>query len=449
MTKVLKLKYLYGLIFFGIITLIFIIIALPLLNKSIKAPVRADAIGYFSYLPAIFTKKDLSFKYMIDPSFENTVGVNQYEIRFPPEQAKGLGFNFIEQTGNYLNKYPTGVAVLLTPFFLIGHIFTIIFNFGQSGYSYFYQLFSFAGGFVYFSLGIYFLGRFLKNFFKEHTVFITIIAIIFATPLLNYATFENLYSHVYSFFLISLLLHLTHKWINNPNYKKSILLGINLGLILLVRQTNIIYFCISLFYLISNFKIVKKNLRYILALTISTFIICIPQLLYWKFAFGNFISYTYVGEGFSLNNAHILESLFSFERGLFVWSPVLLIALIGLFLIKDDLKKFKVGILFTLILLWGIVSTWSSWTFGWGFGHRIFVDALPLFAIGLCVVLERLKKKYLKILVTCLIIIFALLSSFQTLQYWLRILPPTNTTFEDYKKTFLNLDPQLVNYWDK
>jgi len=176
-------------------------------------------------------------------------------------------------------------------------------------------------------------------------------------------------------------------------------------------------------------------------------------LLYWKYSTGSWFLYSYKGEGFSLQNTHFIESLFSITRGLFIWSPILIFGVIGVFLLKGELKKYRLAILVSLILQWVIVSTWSSWTFGWGFGHRIFVDSLPLFSLGIANFIDYLfniKLKQKRIIVYTSIIIFtglAFLSIFQTTQYWVKILPPDTKDIEDYKKIFLQIDPKLINYW--
>jgi len=443
------------------IVVLLIIVLLPFLNRTIKAPVRADAIGYYSYLPAIFNKKDLSFKYMINSKYLNNRGENSYEERFPPDQAEQTGFHYIENTDKYLDKYPIGEAILLLPFFITGHLLTIIYHYDQSGYSYFYQYLCVFGGIVYFSLGMYLLKKFLqKYFFKQIVINCALVLIFLATNLLNYSTYENLFSHIYSFFLVAALLNTTQQWFQKRNIRSSITLGINLSFILLLRQINIIFILIPLLYGVTSIKgfinQIKKyinNYKYCVVVALTAFIIFLPQLLYWKYSTGSWFLYSYKGEGFSLQNTHFIESLFSITRGLFIWSPILIFGVIGVFLLKGELKKYRLAILVSLILQWVIVSTWSSWTFGWGFGHRIFVDSLPLFSLGIANFIDYLfniKLKQKRIIVYTSIIIFtglAFLSIFQTTQYWVKILPPDTKDIEDYKKIFLQIDPKLINYW--
>ena len=74
-------------------------------------------------------------------------------------------------------------------------------------------------------------------------------------------------------------------------------------------------------------------------------IICIAsiQLGYWKYTSGKFIINPYgasnAGEGLELLNPHLLEVLFSFRKGWFIYTPLMLFTLVGF---KELYKNNKV-----------------------------------------------------------------------------------------------------------
>lgn len=432
------------------------------LGVKIKAPVRADAIGYYSYLPAIFIKQDLGFKFMFSTNFENTQGMNSYEGKYSDSEASGMGFHQ-QENGNYLNKYPIGVAVLLTPFYLTGSALNLIFDVDNYGFSFFQQYSVFIGGVFYFILGIFFLLLALRKLFADKVVFLSLLCVILCTNLLNYAGFENLFSHIYSFALLSMLLFVISSWyavIENSNHRRfyiyCILIGLILGLLVLVRQTNLIYFLIPLFYFISNQKLTSlKNLyksnflkSFIIIFAIML-VIALIQSLYWIISIDRAFVFSYTGEGFSLINAHFWESLISPTRGVFFWAPILVFGLIGIIASKK-LRNYRYGFLSVLITIWIIVSTWSSWTFGWGYGHRMFVDVLPIFAFGLAGFWDlvfKSNKKALKFLLLLVALLFALLSIYNTIQYQRRVLPPQVKNLTQYFEVLKN--PKLGQNWWK
>ena len=168
-----------------------------------------DGYGYYFYLPFYtINLKDISFSDLLKPS------------DFKP----------------FWNKYQVGQALMMSPFFLIGHLMSIAFHYPLDGYSLFYQHAAGLSGLFYSLIGIYFLKKILQRYFSEKVTIITLAGIIFGTNLYYYSTFGSIFSHSYSFFLFSLFIYLIPIWFGNPKSKKiTIALGIVAGLILLVR----------------------------------------------------------------------------------------------------------------------------------------------------------------------------------------------------------------------
>lgn len=481
--KLLGLKIQIKLLFALLFVLILGVISLNQIIEDLPAPVRSDALGYYSYLPAVFVEQDLSFSFLVDEQKESFSDKNTFEPSFNAKQAEQRGFNFFEEQNLYQNKYPIGVAILLTPFFLLGHLTTILFGEAQTGFSFYYQYFSFVGGLFYLGIGLIFLFQTIKTLLnknKELIALTSVFLILLATPLLNYGSFENIFSHVYSFSLISILLYLTLKLHNVLKYFKKdksqknyefrrrlkfnfILIGLVSGLIISVRQSNVIFLVVpfiinysALYQILINsfkrtsfskiFSLVSIASLYLFPLLLSFSV----QMLYWWYAYGSPFTYSYEGEGFSLENTHFSQSLFSPERGLFFWSPILFFSIMGFLaaLMKRSANLWSGIFLILFVYLWIIVSTWSSWTFGWGFGHRMFVDLLPLFGVGLAFLIQYLVYSNMKFLIYSVGVIFFFLTAlnlFQTAQYWSRILPADGPTWEEYKEVFL--DAYLKPYW--
>lgn len=442
-------------------TVIILIAIIPLLlipafysNKFTKAPVRSDGTGYFLYLPATIIYQDLKLDFFIDESKPYTAGKNVFDRTYNQEEAKTAGVRKIDN-GNYLNKYTVGVAIMLLPFYLVGHVFTLIFNSANAtGWSFFYQYFALYGGITYFLIGLKILKDILRKYFTISTTFLTLFAIVFGTNLFNYAFYENIFSHVYGFFIITLLIKLVPKWLRNFNLRNSLIIGVLFGLAVAIRQTHIILVFIPLFYSVCNFKDLRnrflvflKNYRYLLVAILTAFLVFLPQLLYWKYITGQWVYFSYHHESFDFYNPQILKVLFSVRKGLFFWSPVLLFSIFGIIFNKIKIRKYLLTFLIILSLQIYIVSSWWSWEFGWSFGHRGFTDFSGFFALGLASFIHLFKNSKIKTLVTSILILLTGLSTFQMFQYWLRILPPAKSTWYDYRKIFLKIDPDLRYYW--
>ena len=78
--------------------------------------------------------------------------------------------------------------------------------------------------------------------------------------------------------------------------------------------------------------------------------------------------------------------LFSVQKGLFFWSPLLLAAVAGLVLLGRSPNAARAFVLPGVVFLaldTYVIASWWDWQFGGSYGHRGFVDALPIFALGL------------------------------------------------------------------
>lgn len=149
--------------------------------------IRSDGQGYYAYLPALFDYKDLTFQTMPDIQ-----GVYQ------------------DDDGNFINKYPIGVAILQTPFFIVTDIFYKIFTPELAdGFSIGYQISSAIATLFYFFVGIWALWKILIKKFTAKIVYLTTGSMIFGTNLFHYLTYDACFSHIYSFCLITLFVLLT------------------------------------------------------------------------------------------------------------------------------------------------------------------------------------------------------------------------------------------------
>ena len=66
-------------------------------------------------------------------------------------------------------------------------------------------------------------------------------AMTWGTNLFHYGVYDSVFSHVYSFFLISVLVALTEGWWANPTPVRSIATDVVAAAIFLTRHTNVIF----------------------------------------------------------------------------------------------------------------------------------------------------------------------------------------------------------------
>jgi hypothetical protein len=90
---------------------------------------------------------------------------------------------------------------------------------------------------------------------------------------------------------------------------------------------------------------------------------------------------------------HVAEVLFSSNGGLFAWTPLALVGVVGLLGFARRHPRTALPLLGALGLGILLLSSNSVWWAGWSFGARRLTEAFPVFAIGLCAAAEWLLRR--------------------------------------------------------
>jgi hypothetical protein len=102
-------------------------------------------------------------------------------------------------------------------------------------------------------------------------------------------------------------------------------------------------------------------------------------------------------EGTDLWGTSLLDGVaglvWSPARGLLVHSPVVLWAGLGLAQAKGEDRGRSVVLACAALAMWGFAFKWFDWWGGWCFAYRPLVDALPLLALCMLPVIERMRAR--------------------------------------------------------
>ena len=190
-----------------------------------------DVKSYYAYLPATFIYKDLSLQFRRD-------NIEKFgDLIWPVETP----------THKHAIVTTMGLSFLYAPFFAIAHIYSLISEYEADGYSLPYRFALVFSSLFYVMIGLIFLQKTLRKFYKEDIVALVVTAIGIGTNLFYYYTYEAAMPHAYNFTLISLFLYQTIRFYENPTNKKIFWLGLVSGLITLIRPTNIIILVLFFF----------------------------------------------------------------------------------------------------------------------------------------------------------------------------------------------------------
>ncbi len=119
-------------------------------------------------------------------------------------------------------------------------------------------------------------------------------------------------------------------------------------------------------------------------------VVFIPQLLAYRVITGAFGPSKVVSGKFTWTAPNFLNVLFSPEHGLIPWTPIVLVALMGLPLLwrRDRVLALAIGLAFLLqVYVAGSFLTWQS---AGSFGQRRFINSTAIWALALCALLTWL-----------------------------------------------------------
>lgn len=387
-------------------------------NEGYKHIITSDGLGYYQYLSNTFLTK--------------TISSQEPDTRF---------FNEINERG--VNKYFVGTAISMAPFFTLGHVIASIQGDEITGYSPPYQKSISLAGLFYLIVGLLFFRSLLRLYeLTDLTITIAILVIVFGTNLLAYSVIMPSMSHVYSFFWISGFFFFLKKYTKELKSNQLYWAALFFAMIVLIRPLNgIVIFALPfLCGSWNNFKLflasILKSKQWLIAgliLSVTLFI----QPYFWFLQCGKWWVWSYQGEGFHFANPYLKEVLFSWRKGAFVYTPILLISGLG-FLPLWKINKFEaLGAFLFIGLLIYVISAWWNWYYGPSFGQRPFVEFYALSGILIGIFLESVRG--IKTIWTTRVVLVLLigLNLIQTYQYQAGIISSWDMNYEKYRYTFL------------
>jgi hypothetical protein len=318
-------------------------------------------------------------------------------------------------------------------------------DYDAGGYSIPYRIAMQFGVAFYLLIALFSFRSVLKRFFSEWVTALTILAIVVGTNMYYYSVIEATMSHSYSFLLFSIFLWLTMKWHDKPSWLTTIFIGLVLGVITLIRPTNILISLVFILWGVDSWKAFKKRVAYflksypkVLMMIFCFILVWIPQLIYWKVVTGDLFYYSYGGEeGFYFTHPHFLKGLFSWRKGWFLYTPLMAFAFVGFpFMLKRKNTKsaFLPVSLYTFVNMW-VIFSWWCWWYGGGLGNRAFVESYVVLAIPRASLLSYLltrKKLVVKIATVFVLACLITHSIYQTKQYYFGAIHWDSMTKESY-----------------
>lgn len=392
-------------------------------NKwSNKSVIDWDVVSYYSYLPATFIKKDLALKFFDQDQLFYVQNKQYYPLKCP--------------NGNYVIKTSMGMSVMYLPFFAVAHVTSKVLGYEDDGFSEPYQFMIQFSGLIYLLIGLYFLRKLLLLYFSEKVTALTFLFVLFGTNLFYYASVLGAMSHANTFCLACIFIWYGIKWLLKPALKTTIIVGLVMGLIILIRPVNILFVLFLIFFGVINLNGLKhrfflflKHLPFVLLMMILIALVFLPQLLYWKYITGRYFFNSYIGEQFYFGHPHLIEGLFGFRKGWLLYTPVMIFALIGLVMLFKTKKEFSWPIVILFVIYTYVVLSWWCWWYGGSYGLRAMIDIYPFLTIALAVFVNKMISN--KVIISIMLFL-VMINCFQMYQYRRGVIHFDSMTKEAY-----------------
>jgi hypothetical protein len=349
----------------------------------------SDGRYYYVYLPSLVVDGDLDFS-------------NQIREHWETEWNPALLLDRTER-GLVRNQYPIGLALTLFPSFLAAHAATKASALGggaplaPDGYSLLYQL---AATATVMALGLASMAmidslvvrRFHVN---PRAAAAAIVAYWIGTPFAYYFFREPLMVHVVSAFWVASILSVGLAMTDGVRWWHPLVLTLAISMALVCRPSNVFIapFLVYVAVELHRRRLLAGVIRF-LPLAILGLVPLFLQLLTWRLLSGHWVNYGY-RVSFHWSEPMFLQTLVSPRHGLFVWSPLLVLAAGGAAWATFRRGYIRDGLWLSLLLsgaiLWYVNSAWEIWWFGDAFGARAFLELSFLFILGLALCFDHVR----------------------------------------------------------
>jgi hypothetical protein len=315
-------------------------------------------------------------------------------------------------TGYTYNEWAVGSAILWSPFFLLAHVLVTLadrlgFPVAADGYGAPYIWAVSLGSAIYAFIGIILTYRLCCALFSPSVSVLATLAVWLSSPLVFYMYSHPIMSHANDTFAYALYLYTWFQTREDRSFRGALLRGATAGLCALVRQINAMFVCFPLAEFLVNgirswqrshsFRECSQAAVNVATFSLAWWVVYLPQVIVWRVVFGRWIELNpYASSaniGFDWLHPHFLEVLFSTNRGLFVWSPLLLFAAIGWGFLWQHERRLSSLISTNFVLQLSLIATWEVWNAGASFGQRFFTNAMPAFSLGLAALIASVQKR--------------------------------------------------------
>jgi hypothetical protein len=377
---------------YEIMLLVVFVVSLPLSNPW----VRGDGVGYYAFGRSLMIEHRLDFQ-------KDWLAAN---TSFRMGRTDPTGIILAEQytsTGHLDNHFSIGPAILWSPFLLVAHVAVRAYDalgghVAADGYSEPYLLGMALGTAIYGFLSLWISFRLARKYLAERWAFLGTLGIWFASSLPVYMYFNPSWSHAHSAFMVALFVWYWDSTCESRTTLQWVILGAIAGLMMDVYYPNGILLLLPLLESLRTYwkgvfgtepeKAIGSLLLNNIFFAGVTFAGFLPTLVSKKIIYGSYLNFGYAEQWFWGSPA-LLKVCFSSEHGLFSWTPITMLSVIGLFLFRRRDRGLALYSICAFAAYVYVIGCYQDWDGLSSFGNRFFVSMTVLFVVGFAGLCDR------------------------------------------------------------
>jgi hypothetical protein len=391
-----KQRHLFRLGKYERILVFLFVLTLPLINPW----VRGDGVGYYAFARSMLIEHRLDFtKDWLEANASFRMGRIDADGRISPDQYT--------VTGHLDNHFAVGPAILWSPFLVVAHVGVLLCDrlgghIAADGFSRPYVVAMALGTAFYGFLALIISFGLARRYLPERWAFLATLGIWFGSSLPVYMYFNPSWSHAQSAFTVSLFLWYWIRTRNARTWTQWVVLGALGGLMIDVYYVTAVLLLVPLLESLAGYwaalrgnagesvtRLFSKNVVFSATL-LAAFA---PTLITKKIIYGGYLDFGYT-EHWLWRSPAFFKVCFSSQHGLFSWTPILILAVAGLFALR---KYDRAAALYLIVVFFGylyVIGCYQDWHGISSYGNRFFVGLTPVFVLGLAALFDWLARAW-------------------------------------------------------
>jgi hypothetical protein len=370
---------------YEILLVVLFVVTLPLSNPW----VRGDGVGYYAFARSLLIEHRLDFtKDWQDANASFRMGrLDDDGMPRPAEYT---------ETGHLDNHFSVGPAILWSPFLIATHASVLLYDkmgghVRADGFSRPYRTAMSIATAIYGFLALFISFSLARRYVSDLCAFLATLGIWFASSLPVYMYFNPSWSHAHSAFMVALFLWYWIRTRPARSFAQWVILGAIGGLMMDVYYVTAIVLLLPLLESLAEYRmglrgaglepvtmLFAKNL----AFAATVLVAFTPTLITKKLIYGGYLRFGY-REAWYWKSPAFFKAAFSPDHGLFSWTPVLILAVAGLWFLRRHDRVLGAYLLALFLFYLYAMGCFQSWDGLSSFGNRYFVSLTSIYVLGL------------------------------------------------------------------